>query len=170
MPHPYPPEYDWDPTCDCPAHPETHLHCPECKAVMVCPGDPETGDTADLAGFTPNDEQPVCPVCNAKAKIDPMETGFYVGDGRDGIYVDWAVSDDGTMVYFSSVVDCDTGSFTDAFGGDEWCPIAEAHDMAVKRLYEAADWCIDSGGKPIRYSRRDFKRFLKEAKKQFPTS
>jgi hypothetical protein len=48
--------------------------------------------------------------------------------------------------------------------------MAEAHDMAVKRLYEAADWCIDGGGKVIRYSRRDFKRFLKQARQQFPAS
>ncbi len=159
----YPPEYDFDPTCDCDDHPETHLHCPDCKSVIACPGDPETGDTSDLVGFTPNDEHPICPVCNAKAKIDVFENGDYLGDGETGIYTDWSVSDDGTIVYFQSGYDGPHHCDGDFFGAD-WCRIEEAADMAVRRLYEAADWCSEFG---VKYSRADVRRFVKEANRQF---
>lgn len=81
-----------------------------------------------------------------KARLDPLETGLYIGNGEDGVYVDWCYA--AGIVFTLSVVDSDTGAYSDAYDTD-WLIVGHnagrAIDFVKAKLFHARQWCIDNG-------------------------
>jgi hypothetical protein len=68
-----------------------------------------------------------------------MDEDTYIGNEDDGVYVAVAQGPDGW--YTSSVVDCNTSSFTDALVTDDG-PYATEAEAKQAGEFGAKDWCI----------------------------
>ena len=70
-----------------------------------------------------------------------VDVATYVGDGKDGVYVQAAEGKDGW--YVSTLVDSETGSFVDALVTDDG-PYPSEGEAMVAGTNGAKDWCLDN--------------------------